>query len=115
MSVLEGCRLVWPGIAVMGVTMAVVLVLVVVLAMATAVIEPVPVPVPVLVLVLLPKRVVVLLLMGTMVVVSQWTSWGRRGSRMAGGRCRTKAAVLLFMIAGVHSGGGQDNVTATIK
>lgn len=101
MSVLEGC-LAWQGIAVIGLTMAVVM------AVVMAVIEPVPV------LVLLPKRVVVLL-MGAMVMVSQWTSWGRRGSRMAGGRRRTKAAVLLFMIAGVHSGGGQDNVTATIN
>lgn len=63
------------------------------------------------VLVLLPERVVVVL-MGSMIVVSQWTSWGRRGSRIAGGNCRTKTVVLLF---GVHSGGGQDCITATIN
>ncbi|KAK5628086.1 hypothetical protein RRF57_003800 [Xylaria bambusicola] len=66
------------------------------------------------VLVLLPERVVVL--MGTLMVVSQRTPGGRRrGSKIAGGQCRTKAAVLVFTIAGVHSGGGQDSVTATIN
>lgn len=61
-----------------------------------------------------PERVVGVLL-GARTVVSQWTAWGRRGSRITSGQCRTKTAVLAFMITGVHSGGGQDNITATIN
>jgi hypothetical protein len=69
------------------------------------------------VLVLLPKGVVVM--MGILMVVSQWTFWGRRrrrGSKIAGWQCCTTAVLFfLFTIAGVHAGGGQDNITATIN
>lgn len=61
-----------------------------------------------------PERVVGVLL-GARIVVSQWTTWGRRGPRITGGQCRTQTAVLLFTITGVHAGGGQDNITATIN
>jgi len=60
------------------------------------------------------ERVVVV--MGVVIVVSQGASWGRRrrGSKVAGEQCGTKV-VSLFTIAGVHAGGGQDKITATIN